>query len=141
MQMEAEVRKTWFDQNWKWAVPLIALASLAVLACFVGLILYGVMTMMKSSEPYQSAIQAAAQHPRVIAGIGAPVKPGFLTSGSLNLSGPSGHASLAIPIHGPNGEATVFVEANKVAGEWRYVHKVVQMGKTGERINLDGVSL
>lgn len=139
--METEVRKTWFDQNWKWAVPLIALASLAVLAGFIALIFYGALSMMKSSEPYQSALQAAAQHPRVIAGIGEPVKPGFFTSGSMNLSGPSGHASLAIPIHGPNGEATVFVEANKVAGEWRYVHKVVQMEKTGERINLDGTSL
>lgn len=48
----------------------------------------------------------------------------------------SGSAQLAIPVSGPNGSATVFVDATKTLGEWRFDHLVVQIDATGRRIEL-----
>ena len=56
----------------------------------------------------------------VQAKVGTPMKVGWLTSGSINLNGPSGDASLAIPLSGPKGAGTIYVEAKKKAGTWRY---------------------
>jgi hypothetical protein len=56
----------------------------------------------------------------VQARLGAPIKVGWFTSGNINLNGPSGSASLAIPLSGPKGAGTVYVEAKRRAGTWRY---------------------
>jgi hypothetical protein len=75
----------------------------------------------------------------VSAALGTPIKEGFFTSGSVNVSGPSGKAELAIPISGPKGSATVYVEAAKSMGQWSFSKLVVAIegGEEGRNSRID----
>jgi cytochrome oxidase complex assembly protein 1 len=92
---------------------------------------------MKSSEPYKLALSKAKADPRVPAAIGSPVRQGWFVTGSINSTGPSGLADLAIPISGSLGKADIYVTATKAAGEWRLLTLVVEFRASGQRINLE----
>lgn len=134
--MEQTVPPTWWSRNWKWFVPVGCLSSLALLAAFVGLIFVFVSGLMTSSGAYRQALAKAAVHPEVVRALGTPIKDGFFTSGQIQVSGPSGHAELAIPISGPEGKATLYLEARKSTGEWSFSKLVVELRGSGRRIDL-----
>jgi hypothetical protein len=113
-------QKNWFDRNWKWFIPTVVVALLLVVGGFVGAIFYGVTHMFTGSEPYKVAVDRAMKSPAVQENIGTPMKVGWFTSGNENLNGPSGSASLSISLTGPKGSGTIYVEAKKRAGTWRY---------------------
>jgi hypothetical protein len=136
MAMEDVRPKNWWGRNWKWFVPAGCLTVLLGFGGFIALVLLSVTRMMKSSDAYRLAIARAKASPAVIQSLGKPLEEGTFVSGSVNVAGPSGHASLACPIHGPNGKGTVYVEATKAAGEWRLDVLVAEVQATGERINL-----
>ena len=56
--------------------------------------------------------------------------------GNINVNGSSGHADLAIPISGPQGNGTIYVVASKSAGHWDVLRLVVDIKATNERIDL-----
>ena len=126
----------WWSRNWKWFVPVACLTAIALLAGFVFAIMSVVYGMMKSSDAYQHALSRARENPAVVSALGSPIKEGYFTTGNINVSGPSGDAKLAIPISGPKGEGTIYVEAQKSAGEWSYSVLVVRVEQTKQRINL-----
>ena len=68
--------------------------------------------------------------------LGEPIEPGFMPSGSINISGPSGNADLAIPISGPQGSDTIYLVATKEAGRWNFSLLEVEIKEQSERINL-----
>src|SRR5258706_2258744 len=74
--------------------------------------------------------------PAVVAALGMPIVEGFFTSGNIKVSGRSGSADLAIPISGPSGSGTVFLEARKSAGQWSFLTLAFESEKTGERTDL-----
>ncbi|HFE66435.1 MAG TPA: hypothetical protein ENJ93_04150 [Chloroflexi bacterium] len=82
---------------------------------------------MKSSAPYQQALSAAQTNPQAVQALGEPIKAGFLLSGSINLSGNTGDASLAIPVSGPKGKGTIYVEAEKYDNAWHYSRLELQV--------------
>lgn len=43
---------------------------------------------------------------------------GFFVTGNIEVNPASGHAELAIPVSGPKGSGTVYVESHKSAGLW-----------------------
>jgi len=96
------------------------LLALFLCAAFI----FGIMAVtfgsMKSSAPYQQALSAVQTNPEAIQALGEPIKAGFLLSGSINLSGNTGEASLAIPVSGPRGKGTIYVEAEKYDNAWHY---------------------
>jgi hypothetical protein len=112
--------KSWFSRNWKWFVPLLLAASMAVLAAFVLALLSVVTGMMRSTEAYTTAIQRAEQSPEVASKIGHPLRVGRLISGRVNLNGDSGEAVLSIPISGDRGSGRILVAAKKQAGKWTF---------------------
>ena len=122
----------WVERHPVLFVTLITLVMLIGIGAFLGMF-FG---MMKASGAYQGALARAQAAPEVAAVLGSPIKPGFLTTGSINLSGPSGHAELSIPIAGPEGKARIYLEANKRLGEWHLDRMYVQVAATGERIDL-----
>ena len=130
--------QNWWDRNWKWFVPVAVLSALVAIAAFVFAILSFVYGMMKTSDAYLHALARARENPAVTSALGSPITEGYWTSGSINVSGPSGNADLAIPISGPKGEGTIFLSARKSAGEWTYSVLVVQVAQSKERINLLG---
>lgn len=127
----------WWARNWKWFVPtgcLTLCALFAALAIAFAMIIFGAM---KSSDAYKIAVSRAMADNRVIATIGTPITEGWLVSGNTNVNGGSGNADLSIPISGPKGKATIYATASKSAGRWIFSQLVVQINKTGERIELE----
>ena len=91
---------------------------------------------IKSSDVYQDALAEATADPEVVNTLGEPVEAGLIPSGSISVENASGEASLSIPISGPKGKGTLYVEATKSAGTWTYtVLEVAVVGQPG-RIDL-----
>lgn len=129
-------RPHWWARNWKWFVPTGCLGMLLLVAGFVVVIASIVFGALKSSDAYKTALARAKSDPRVVEALGSPIKDGFVVSGQANVSGSSGHADLTIPISGPKGKGTIYFVASKFAGEWTFSKLVVEVAKTGERIDL-----
>jgi hypothetical protein len=107
-----------------------------LIVAFVFVLMSFVFGMMKSSDAYSQALTRAKANPAVIEALGSPIKDGYFTSGSINETGPSGTAELSIPISGPKGSGTIFLEAHKSAGEWSFTKLVVEIDKSNQRIDL-----
>lgn len=129
--------RTWWRRNARRLVPLVIILAMAVL--FVGVFALAasfVMGLMKSSDAYKEGLARAKECPAVQAALGAPIRDGFLVTGSISTSGSSGAADLAIPISGPKGKATLCVVASRSAGQWIFSTLSVEVKGTQERINL-----
>jgi hypothetical protein len=129
-------RTNWWGRNWKWFVPTgcLGIALLAVGSFFaIAIIVFGAM---KSSDAYKTALAKAKADPRVVNALGSPITDGFFVSGNTNVNGSSGDADLTVPISGPKGKGTVCFVAAKSAGKWTFSQLIVEVGETGERIDL-----
>jgi hypothetical protein len=128
--------KNWLERNWKWLVPVLLVVMFLGILLFAGGIFFGVTKVMKSSEPYRVAFERASSDPRVIAVIGEPIRKSWYMTGQININGPSGHASLAFPVRGPRGKATVYVEAIRRMGEWDIRSITVEFRDSNRRLDL-----
>ncbi|MCP9849814.1 hypothetical protein KBY88_08325 [Cyanobium sp. Morenito 9A2] len=122
-------------------MPLGCAGSLVSVLGFVGLAVFGVFGLMKSSIPYKEALGRAQGDPVVRSRLGAPIQGGLFLSGQVNVSGTDGSANLAIPISGPKGSGTLVVQARKARGEWTYSTLEVQPDGPGTPIKLIGDAL
>jgi hypothetical protein len=124
-------------------IVLITCGALTAVALCIFLIVGGaagivatVFGSIKSSDVYHSALAEAMTNSEVVNTLGEPVKAGLIPSGSISVENSSGEASLSIPISGPKGKGTLYVEATKSAGTWTYtVLEVAVEGQPG-RIDL-----
>jgi hypothetical protein len=135
-QIPTAPRPDWLSRNWKWVVSVGLLTILFVIAAFVGSIFLVLETSFQHSNCYKQALVRARSSPQVLERIGQPLVPGWLTSGSINISGPSGSADISIPISGPKGKGTIYVVAKKSAGEWSFQRLEVQAEGDETRIDL-----
>jgi hypothetical protein len=94
------------------------------------------MGSLKSPDAYKEALSRAKADGDVKALLGTPIKEGYWIAGSLEVNGSSGSTDLAIPISGPKGSATLYVEARKVAGRWAYATLEVVAAGSGTRVDL-----
>lgn len=115
---------------------LISLAILAVIAACIGVFMFGITSAFRASDVYQEALRTAQNDPQVIAALGSPVQAGWLTTGSIETSGLSGEADLRIPIYGPEGRGTLYVQARRESGVWRYYTLAVVVNGSGQTIDL-----
>lgn len=113
-------------------MPVICVAALLVAGGFVTLI-FG---FIKSSDAYIGAVAQVKVAPAAIDALGSPIQEGFLVTGSVSANGASGKAELAIPVEGPKGKGTLYVEATKALGEWHYRYLILQIDQTHERIDV-----
>jgi hypothetical protein len=113
-----------------------ALQIVVLFVAFVGSIVVIVFSAIKSTDPYKDAFAKVKMHPAVIEALGSPIKEGFFVSGNTNVNGAAGGANLSIPISGPKGKGTIYVKAEKSLGRWSYSDLVVEIQKTGHRIDL-----
>lgn len=132
----AVVPRGWLTRHWKWLVPVMVLVATALLAGFVALVFGLVAGSMKSTGAYQQAMALAGQDPLVRSRLGSPVEAGRFITGSFRESGGSGRADMAIPVHGPNGEATLYLDAEKSLGAWTLNHLVIEFAPRGDRHDL-----
>lgn len=129
-------QRGWFGRNWKWFVP-VSLLTLVLLCsgCFFGLF-GGVAEVIRSAEPYQVGVERARADAAVVEALGEPIEEGFFVQGTVKIENQGGNASLAVPISGPNGSATLYVEATRTAGAWTYQVLEVDVDGREERIDL-----
>lgn len=138
----------WFKRHWKW---LVAAGCGVVLVLFAGTFLAVmalVMGMLRSSVPYQHAMQVARSNPAVLMALGEPIHAGFLITGHFTLASnnsdgdvadaATGVAQFAIPINGPRGEGVLRVQGERWDGRWHYSVLSVRIKATGRHINLLG---
>jgi hypothetical protein len=67
--------------------------------------------------------------------LGQPLRKGWFVSGSIETMRASGHAELAIPLSGPKGSGTLYVQALKRAGLWQI--ELLQFGQKGSTQRFD----
>ena len=130
------IKKSWLERNPLWKIPLGCLTLFLLLAAF-GVILMTVITSsFRHSDVYKQAIAQATANPRVHERIGEPIKPDWLISGELNVSGSSGKANLIIPISGPRGRGRIHAVAQKSGGVWLFTYLQVELANQSASINL-----
>jgi hypothetical protein len=128
--------KSWFARNKALAIALGCL-GVPLLAClFAGGVVTAANVAMRSSGAYQLALSRAEHDPSLLAALGAPLQPGWLTTGNVKVHGPDGEASLAIPISGRRGSGTLNVRASKSAGTWRFSQLQVDIAGRPTPVNL-----
>jgi cytochrome oxidase complex assembly protein 1 len=111
---------SWFSRHLGLSIALGCCGLLAAVCLLFAGIFVVVTGAIRSSDPYRLALSAASRDPDVVAALGGPLKPGWLTTGNIQLTGSSGHAELAIPISGPRGAGTLNACAEKSAGKWTF---------------------
>lgn len=134
--MQEAIRPGWWSRHWKWAVPALVVAALALALTAVLAIVWLVFGMLRASEPYTVGLAQAQAHPALIAALGEPIEAGWLVSGRIEHNGPRGNAELSIPLRGPKGRATLHLEARRRLGQWEFRHLVAELPDEHRRIDL-----
>jgi hypothetical protein len=118
----------------KWAIWAIV-----VCVVFIGLCVSGVFVAfvaVQNSEAYQIGVSKVQANQEAIAELGMPITTGF-PMGSIEISGASGTANISFAVEGPKSKGTVFVDAVKDLGQWKAKRIVLEIEKSGKRINLN----
>lgn len=106
--------ETWFQHNLKWLIPLIVVGGLVILGVSVAVIAFGVLELLKRSEPCQMALRRLDSSVEAREALGSPIRPGWWASGVL------------------------YLKAVKELGEWRIEAPVLEVDGSEERILLVG---
>jgi hypothetical protein len=116
----APMQKSWLERRPLWKIPLGCL-TLMLLIGLSGLVLLTVVTAsFRNSDVYKLALAKASENSQVRELIGEPIRPGWLISGQMNVSGSTGNANLLIPVSGPRGKGAIRAVARKSAGAWLF---------------------
>ena len=126
--------------NW-WLIGCGGCLGLIVLGLIGGAVLvFGVTRVIKSTEPYTTAVSAAMNSPAVQARLGTPIQPGFLPQGNVNSHTSNGvtteTADLTIPLKGPKASGHVHYAASREGAKWEVRDFTVTVDGTGEQIKL-----
>jgi hypothetical protein len=126
--------------NW-WLIGCGGCLTLIVLAIIGGgAIFLGVVNVIKSTEPYKTAVTAATNSPEVQEELGTPIEPGFMPLGSVNTNSAGGvtteSADLTIPLKGPKASGSLHYAAKKSVGEWEVSDFTVTVEGSGKKIHV-----
>jgi hypothetical protein len=128
--------KSWVARHKLLAIALGSSGLLLLAGLFVVFLVTAVSVIMRSSDAYQLALNRAEHDPTLTAELGAPLHPGWLTTGEVSVHGPEGEASLVIPISGPRGSGKLNVRAHKSTGSWSFSELHVDVAGRSTPINL-----
>lgn len=129
-------QRGWWSRNWKWAAPSGCL--LVLLLAFGGCVgmVATVFGMMKNTGAYEQAMARLQHSPEAIAVLGTPIRAGWMISGNVSETGATGEANYSVPVSGPRGSGTLYVEARKSAGRWSFRVLTLVPDDGGESIDL-----
>jgi len=117
----------------------LVIAGVGGLACAgcCGGILLAVFGALKSSPPYQMALEKVRQDKEVIQRLGEPIEEASMfPTGNINFQNDRGEATLSFSVAGPKGKAAVDVKARMVAGKWGLTSLDVTF-EDGKRLAID----
>jgi hypothetical protein len=121
-------RPTLLSKHWR--------RNLAIATGFMGFLIVVLFVIIGDSDVSKLAFAAANTNRAVTERLGQPIKRGFFISGTIEISGPSGHADISIPVKGPKGEATIYAVAQKRAGLWKFETLEIAFDDGSPRMNL-----
>ena len=125
------------SRKWLWLIVAIPLLLIIVCGGFCGGIFVMAFSIMKSSEPYQMALEQVQEDPLVIEQLGEPIEDvTWFPSGNVNMENDRGDANLHFQVAGPKGTAGVHVQARRMDGLWGLTTLEVTP-EGGTRIQLD----
>lgn len=130
------MKKSWLERNPLWKIPLGCLTLFVLIAAFAIILITVITSSFRHSDVYKQAIAQAAANPQVRERIGEPIKPDWLISGEINVSGSSGKANLVIPISGPRGRGSIHAVAQKSGGIWQFTYLEVDAANHSASIDL-----
>ncbi len=113
-------------------LALLVVGGLAVGA----FIFFGVVQVIKSSAPYQTALSKAQNSPEVQEELGTPIKDGFMPSGSVKVENDTGTAEFTIPLSGSKGSGTIHYKATKSGETWTPSELNVKVDADGKVIDI-----
>jgi hypothetical protein len=134
--MDGQQPRNWWGRNWKWMVPVGCVLPIVLCAGLCAGIVGGFFGVMKSSWAYVEGVELARHNPKVVEKLGEPIETGWMIAGYVNIDGKSGHARQTIPLSGSKNQGTLYVTAEKSAGEWHFEKAEVEIDGLSERINL-----
>ncbi len=134
--MEHRPPTNWWGRNWKWMVPLCVVTPVLLFGGLITLVLLLVICLIQSTWAYTEALAAARADVEVTAALGTPIEAGRFVTGNVEVNPGSGYADLVIPISGPNGVGTIYVEAEKAGGRWYFTTLDVAVAGTDDWYDL-----
>ena len=86
----------------------------------VALFVFGfwLFSLLSGSEAQKLAMAKVRSDPQTVETLGEPIEAGWLTTGSVSVSGERGSARLAIPLSGPKSSGQAIVHGEKKDGKW-----------------------
>jgi|694.fasta_scaffold00030_55 hypothetical protein len=120
---------------WWILLPVGCLTALAVCGGIVGAILFGAMSAMKSTQPYQTAVTLAQQDATVREALGDNITPGWSIQGSFHIENDTGEVQMTIPLSGSKSSGQVRVEGRLENGVWDY-DKLLFTDSLGQQVDL-----
>ncbi len=114
---------------------------LGVLVVLGGGIFFLSMEKLSDNQAIKMAVNSVSQNKMIIEKIGSPIKKKGWPSGQLHTVGPNGYMNGSMDVEGPQGTATIYVKAYLEHDEWNVVQLVVNVHKTGERIEIINYAL
>jgi len=117
-------RRNWWDRNWKWSCPSAASPSCPP-GRFVALVGSIGHRGDESSDAVRPRGRRGAEEPRGRGGARQPLREGLFVSGNVDVKGPSGTASLAIPCRARREKDGVRRGDRSPRARWTYSTLVV----------------
>src|SRR5208337_274433 len=126
--------------NLWWMLPAALLVLVLPCGCCGG-IFWWLISTLKSSEPYQMALERVRTNPQVIEQLGKPIEESsWMPIGNFSyhiINGmASGQATFTFNVAGPKGTANVHAQAVCRGGRWRFLQVRVTPASTGKLISL-----
>ena len=121
MNNELVPQPSWWKRNWKWVVPVAGCFTIIITVVLaIGAIFFGVSNAIEDSQPYEYALEKINTDEDLINALGSPIEKDGMVSGDWKYSNGKKSAHMAIPISGPKGKGTLFVEATGEGDDWIY---------------------
>ena len=134
--MAEQPKRSWWSRHWKWVVPVGCLTPILICGGLFTLVLTMVVGTIKSIGPYSDTLAMVQSNPRAQQLMGTPIEAGFLVGGEIETTGSSGHADFSYAVSGPNDSGTVYVVADKQAGQWNISTATLDIENAGESVDL-----
>lgn len=141
MDNEIIARKNWWQRNWKWVMPVGALALI-----FIILNVINIGGMPDFAQAYndpelcQNAVDMANKNERVNTVLGTiePIDKLAIMEGNAKYSNKGNAVDITARITGTKGSAKMDFSADKVAGKWQYKWIKIRIKKPEEQIRIVG---
>lgn len=137
-------QKGWFGRNWWWFIPLIVLTPFICCCSSCAGCSYWALQQVDKLPPYKDTIAYVETNAEVEAELGSPIEVAGLidtvsSGGNFDIeqSGTTATMNAAIPISGPKGSGTLYIEASDSGtGVWTYTRREIVIDGSGKTIDL-----